>query len=47
MEKGGNTVSPLQTAFDTEQIRNLQECETYGIHISSKKNGYFIEAKEE
>ena len=28
---------PLQTAVDTEQIRNLQECETYGIHVSGTK----------
>ena len=28
---------PLQTVVDTEQIRNLQECEMYGIHVSGTK----------
>ena len=31
---------PLQTAVDTEQIRNLQECETYSIHVSGTKKCY-------
>ena len=37
---GGGPQSPsLQTPVDTEQIRNLQDCETYGVHVSnSKKN---------
>ena len=26
-ERGGNTVSPLQTADDTEQVRNVQDSE--------------------
>ena len=36
--KGGAIVSPLPTAVDTEQIRNLQECEMYGIHVSGTKS---------
>ena len=28
---------PLQTAVDTEQIRNVQDSERYAIHISSTK----------
>ena len=35
---GAGTVSPFQTVVDTEQIRNLQKCETYGIHVSGTKN---------
>ena len=39
MEMGGGTNSPpLQTAVDTEQIRNLEECETYDIHVSGTKH---------
>ena len=34
---GGYTVSPLQTAVDTEQFRKLQESERYGIHVSGTK----------
>ena len=35
---GGETVSPPpQTAIDTEQFRNVQESERYGIHVSGTK----------
>ena len=36
----GYTVSPLQTAVDTEQVRNVQDAETYGIQVSGTKNTY-------
>ena len=28
---------PLQTAVDTEQLRNIQESERYGTHLSGTK----------
>jgi len=31
---------PLQTAVDTEQFRNVQESERYGIHVSGTKIQY-------
>jgi len=30
---GGPQSPPLQTAIETEKIRNLQDCETYGIQV--------------
>ena len=38
MERGGpHSTSPLQTAVDTEQIRNVQDSERYAIHVSGTK----------
>ena len=36
-ERGGAQSPPLQTAVDTEQIRNVQDSERYAIHISGTK----------
>ena len=39
--KGWGTQSPpLQSAVDTEQIRNLQDSERYAIHVSGTKIDY-------
>ena len=44
MEMGGDhSLPPLQTAVDTEQIRNLQDCETYGIHVSVTKIVLYVQ----
>ena len=38
MEMGGGPQSPpLQTAVDTEQVRNVQDSEMYSIHVSGTK----------
>jgi len=37
MKGGGDTVPPLQTAVDTEQIRNVQDSERYAIHVFGTK----------
>ena len=37
-ERGGAQSPLLQTAVDTEQFRNVQESERYGIHVSGIKN---------
>jgi len=38
---GGEPQSPpLQTVVDTEQVRNLQDSETYNIHVSDTKITY-------
>ena len=34
---GRTTVSPLQTAVDTEQLRNVQDSERYAIRVSGSK----------
>ena len=45
--KGGGPQSPpLQTAVDTEQIRNVQDSERYAIHVSGTKiKIYSLESK--
>ena len=34
--------SPLQTAVDTEQIRNVQDSERYATHVSGTKNMHLV-----
>ena len=45
MKGGGTQSSPLQTAIDTEQIRNVHDSERYAIRISGTKKVLYIKAQ--